>query len=273
MNNQKYLICVDSDGCAIDSMRIKHEKCFGPTLFKIWPVKMDFQLILEQWNSINLNSIERGINRFEGLVRILRFMTEHTLLECPIESLRGLEIWVKNSASLSNEALKEYIKKHKDKLLVQALKWSEKVNEAIEALDESTKTFENVYTTLEKASKLARIVIVSSANKEAIIKEWKELGLNQFVKDTYGQDRGTKAECIADAMKRGYKANKVLMIGDAPGDMRASKANKVFFYPIIPGEENVSWQLLQEEVLEIFVNGKYQQCEKKYIDKFLNHLR
>ena len=27
-----YLICVDSDGCAMDTMNIKHIKCFGPCM-------------------------------------------------------------------------------------------------------------------------------------------------------------------------------------------------------------------------------------------------
>ena len=25
-----YLVCVDSDGCAMDTMDIKHKRCFGP---------------------------------------------------------------------------------------------------------------------------------------------------------------------------------------------------------------------------------------------------
>ena len=31
-----YIICVDSDGCAIDSMTIKHQRCFGPEMIKVW---------------------------------------------------------------------------------------------------------------------------------------------------------------------------------------------------------------------------------------------
>ena len=39
-----YLICVDSDGCAIDSMDIKHVRCFGPCLIKEWD--------LEEWTHV-----------------------------------------------------------------------------------------------------------------------------------------------------------------------------------------------------------------------------
>ena len=31
-----YLICIDSDGCAIDSMDIKHFRCFGPCMVNEW---------------------------------------------------------------------------------------------------------------------------------------------------------------------------------------------------------------------------------------------
>ena len=32
----EFLVCVDSDGCAMDTMEIKHRKCFGPEMIKTW---------------------------------------------------------------------------------------------------------------------------------------------------------------------------------------------------------------------------------------------
>ena len=34
-----FLICVDSDGCAMDTMDIKHFRCFGPCLVEEWNLK------------------------------------------------------------------------------------------------------------------------------------------------------------------------------------------------------------------------------------------
>ncbi|WP_160143055.1 hypothetical protein [Halanaerobium hydrogeniformans] len=31
-----YLLCIDSDGSAIDTMTEKHLKCFGPVLVEVW---------------------------------------------------------------------------------------------------------------------------------------------------------------------------------------------------------------------------------------------
>ena len=34
--SKDFLICVDSDGCIMDTMDIKHFKCFGPCMVKEW---------------------------------------------------------------------------------------------------------------------------------------------------------------------------------------------------------------------------------------------
>ena len=62
-----YLICVDSDGCAVDTMDIKHFRCFGPCMVEEWNLQEWKDAILERWNEINLYSLTRGINRFLGL--------------------------------------------------------------------------------------------------------------------------------------------------------------------------------------------------------------
>lgn len=33
---KEFLICVDSDGCAMDTMDLKHTRCFGPCLTAEW---------------------------------------------------------------------------------------------------------------------------------------------------------------------------------------------------------------------------------------------
>ena len=67
-------------------------------------------------------------------------------------------------------------------------------------------------------------------------------------------------ECVPrkiDMNARKYPADKVLMIGDAPGDHKAAKANGVLFYPILPGREEASWERLHSEALGRFFDGNY----------------
>ena len=44
---REYLVCVDSDGCAIDSMDVKHMKCFGPCMIEQWNLQKHQDEILE----------------------------------------------------------------------------------------------------------------------------------------------------------------------------------------------------------------------------------
>ena len=69
---KKYLICIDSDGCAMDTMNSKHIKCFGPYMVKEWGLETWETSVLNRWNEVNLYTMTRGINRFQGLYRALR---------------------------------------------------------------------------------------------------------------------------------------------------------------------------------------------------------
>ena len=66
-----FLICVDSDGCAVDTMDVKHKRCFGPCMVAEWGLQQWETPILERWNEINLYTMTRGINRFKGLAMAL----------------------------------------------------------------------------------------------------------------------------------------------------------------------------------------------------------
>ena len=71
-----YLLCVDSDGCAMDTMDIKHFKCFGPCMVEEWGLEKWSDAILQRWNEINLYTMTRGINRFKGLAIALKEIHE-----------------------------------------------------------------------------------------------------------------------------------------------------------------------------------------------------
>ena len=48
------------------------------------------------------------------------------------------------------------------------------------------------------------------------------------------------------------------LLGDAPGDLKAAKANHACFYPINPGDEDQSWKRLHDEAAERFFAGAYR---------------
>lgn len=69
---EQFVFCVDSDGCAMDTMTYKHQLFFGPLAADYFAVA-DQASFLKEWDRINLYSRTRGVNRFVGLVMGLEY--------------------------------------------------------------------------------------------------------------------------------------------------------------------------------------------------------
>lgn len=263
----EYLICIDSDGCAMNTMSIKHIQCFGPCMITEWNLEQWEESLLDRWNEINLYEESRGINRFKGLLQILKEVNETYR---PVEDLNDLESWTARTGELSEAALEREIQEIHAPILEKALHWSQTVNRRIAALDENLKQpFLGVKQSLQLASQKADVVIVSSANRQAVEEEWNRCGLLPYVNEVMAQDNGSKAQCIALLLAGGYEKSRVLMIGDAMGDLAAADRNGVYFYPIQVRKENASWEVFQKEILERFCSGQYEQEEQsRWIQEF-----
>ena len=72
------------------------------------------------------------------------------------------------------------------------------------------------------------------------------------------QNVGSKAYCIAELLKKGYDPDKVLMCGDAPGDLQAAEKNGVFYFPILVRKEKASWEEFMEKGFSHLLNGTYE---------------
>ena len=238
-----YLICVDSDGCVMDTMNCKHFHCFGPCMVREWGLEAWEDAILQRWNVINLFSMTRGINHFKGLAKAL---TEISGTYRPIEGVEHLAHWAENAPALSNDALTKAIETAPEPaakgILQKALAWSKAVNAAIVDLDESLKIpYRGAKEGLAAAHCFADVAMVSSANRDAVEEEWGKFGLLEHTDIVLAQDIGSKAACIEAMLRFGYEKDKVLMIGDAPGDCDAAEKNGVYYYPILVNHEKASW--------------------------------
>ena len=268
VKEKEFLICIDSDGSAIDTMTEKHKKAFGPEAVKVWQLEEIEEDFLKKWNKVNLYSHSRGINRFQGLVKTFNDLRAEGY---GLPGLDQIEKWTLESSELSNPALSRAIKNtENNQQLKLALNWSRQVNQEISRLEkDSTKVFAGVKKILAEISAKADLAVVSSANQEALLDEWSSYNLKQHVKVILGQEAGSKADNIKDLKAEGYDQNKILMIGDAPGDLRAAQKNNVLFYPIMPCEEAESWQKFAEEAAAKFFSGDYQgKYEENLIKKF-----
>lgn len=269
-----YLVCVDSDGCVMDTMNCKHFHCFGPCMVTEWGLEAWKDEILDRWNVINLFSMTRGINRFKGLAMALGEINEKYT---PITGIAALQHWADTAPALSNDAVAKAAEDASDpdaKLVLQkALSWSKAVNASIVKLPEELKVpYDGAKEGLAAAHTFADVAMVSSANRDAVEEEWGKFGLLEHTDIVLAQDIGSKAACIAEMLKFGYDPAKVVMIGDAPGDCDAAEKNGVWYYPILVNHEKASWYEAISVAFGKLQKGEYAEYEVQKKREFLANL-
>ncbi len=268
-----YLVCVDSDGCVMDTMNCKHFHCFGPCMVKEWGLEAWEKEILDRWNVINLFSMTRGINRFKGLAMALGEIDRQYT---HIPGIEALQHWADTAPALSNDGVAKAAAEADGEakvILEKALAWSKAVNSAIVALPEEWKVpYDGAAEGLQAAHRFADVAMVSSANRDAVEEEWGKFGLLTHTDIVLAQDIGSKAACIGEMMKFGYDPKKVLMIGDAPGDSDAAKKNGVYYYPILVNHEKESWEEAVCVAYEKLRTGSYDAYGAEKQRAFLQNL-
>lgn len=266
-----YVVCIDSDGCAMDTMEVKHRECFGPQWIKTYGLEEHFDECMELWLSINLYTITRGINRFKGLALALEETERRGLSHT--EGLEAFSAWTKDAKELSNPALMALTQKSDNPCFEKALLWSIRTNRAIHGLPGDDAPFPNVKWAMDEMCKKADLVAVSSANSEAVEAEWTKHCLKEDCRVLLTQEAGSKAFCIGELVKLGYDPKKTLMVGDAPGDKDAAAKNGVFFYPILAGKEGESWSRLLDEAFPKLLDGTFDETyQKQLITEFEKNL-
>jgi hypothetical protein len=274
--NHEFFIGIDSDGCVFDSMEVKQKEFFIPNALKYFNLFPVSKILRETWEFVNLYSVHRGGNRFISMLKVFELLAlrEEIIASgyaCP--DMTPLREWVAKETKLGNASLRKHYADTKDKRLDPVLKWSETVNSEIGEWLHDIPPFLHARTAIEKISAFADIMVISQTPLEAIEHEWLENDLKKYAKMIAAQEHGTKSEHLAITAKSKYNDNRILMIGDAKGDLDAAKNNNVLFYPIIPGEEDYSWKRFIEEGLDRFVNGKFAGAyEDLLIKKFRDSL-
>ncbi len=269
-----YLVGIDSDGCAFDTMELKHKECFIPNIINHWNLQGISKYAREAAEFVNLYSKSRGINRFPALVEVLEWLQKRPEVKARkvnVEIPQSLRDWIARETRLGNPALGEAVEETGDPHLKQALEWSTAVNETVAKIVRGVPPFPYVRESIQKLADKADIMVVSATPQEALQREWEEHDLRQYTRAICGQELGTKKDFLTMAAK--YGTGQTLMIGDAPGDYKAAQANDALFFPVNPGAEEASWKRLYEEGIERFLSGtfagRYQQSLLDEFDRYL----
>ncbi|MBN1249157.1 MAG: HAD family hydrolase [Anaerolineae bacterium] len=268
-----FFVGIDSDGCAFDTMEIKHKECFTPNIIKYWDLQAVSKYAREAAEFVNLYSQWRGINRWPALVMVFDLLRERADVLArnvePPQADRIRAFIADDNFPKSNDGLAAYMKENPDSELDRAWAWTNAVNDTIADMVHGVPPFPGVRESLAFLADKADMIVVSATPLEALRREWQEHNIAQYVEVIAGQEMGKKQLHLQLASEGKYAANHVLMIGDAPGDMKAAKANNALFFPINPGDEETSWQRFHEEAVTKFLNEEYAgDYEAKLIAEF-----
>jgi phosphoglycolate phosphatase-like HAD superfamily hydrolase len=258
----EFFIGIDSDGCAFDTMEIKQKECFCPNTVKHWGLQPVSKYAREAAEFVNLYSKWRGINRWPALVMVFDLLRERPEVQArhaAIPEAPRLRNFIADSAfPKSNDGLKAYMQEHPDPELDTAWAWTTSVNATIADVVYGIPPFPYVRESLEFLQERADMIVVSQTPNEALVREWEEHDIACYVRAIAGQERGTKTLHLELAAKGKYPSDHILMIGDAPGDLKAARANGALFFPINPGHEDESWQRFYEEGVHKFLALEYE---------------
>jgi phosphoglycolate phosphatase-like HAD superfamily hydrolase len=271
--HKDFFVGIDSDGCAFDTMEIKHKECFIPNIIAHWGLQPVSRFAREAAEFVNLYSRWRGINRFPALVMVFDLLAERP--DALQRGYRRIEVaplraWIDKGGALGNPTLTREVQATGDAVLTRALAWSKAVNADVERIVKNVPPFPHVRDCLERLFAVADIVVVSATPGEALHREWTEHDIARFARLICGQEMGSKKEHIRHGAAGKYAPDHILMVGDAPGDMTAARDNGALFFPINPGREEQSWKHFLSEGVNRFLAGTFRGAyEDKLIGEFL----
>ena len=256
---KEFFIGIDSDGCVFDTMEIKHKECFAPMFIKHFGLQAASKYAREVWEFVNLYSKSRGVNRFPALslsLNLLRQRPQVVARKVPVPGTATLDAWISREKALTNSTLKKQIDGG-DTALHRVMEWSMAVNRMIEDIVHDVPPFPMFRESLAKMNAKSDVIVVSQTPTEALEREWMEHGIRDQVRLIAGQELGSKSEHLQRAARGKYEPGRMLMIGDAPGDLKAARAAGALFFPVNPGAEERSWERLFGQGLDRFFEGNY----------------
>ena len=270
-----FFVGLDSDGTVFDSMELKHKDCFIGSLirnFELAPIAHEVHFV---WNYVNLFSQTRGQNRFKALINTFKCLNKIKKVQnfgILFPDLHFLNEWIIKSKSLSNESLlgmSQTIKFEDKKALETIIKWSEEVNEAVKSTVFNLPPMKGAIEAIKIMNPFVDIAVISNTPLEALYRDWAENKILSKVIIVGGQETGTKKEMLKCIINKKYDQDKILIIGDSPGDLTAAKSIKAQFFPIIPKKEELSWELFNQSYFKYFFEKKYfGNQERDQINKF-----
>jgi phosphoglycolate phosphatase-like HAD superfamily hydrolase len=254
------LVGLDSDGCVFDTMETKQRDHFFPLIVRFWGLDRVAAHVTAAAEFVNLRSRWRGRNRFLNLLKTFERLAETDAVRAAgvaLPDLAGLRAYCESGVPLGNPTLASEAARTGDAELRRVLAWSEAVNADIEARMNPAPPFAWAARALALIRERSDAMVISQTPLEALEREWRLHGLAGTVGLVAGQEAGSKTEQLRAVAAGRYRPDRVIVLGDAPGDREAALACGAWFYPIMPGREEASWERFCREDYDRFLAGTF----------------
>jgi phosphoglycolate phosphatase-like HAD superfamily hydrolase len=267
-----FFVGIDSDGCAMDAMDIKHQECFTPCSIKFWNLQPISTIARETALFVNLGSVTRGLNRWLALRQLLDLLRDRADVAergITIPDYPELTDFIDSPHALSDAGVAAWAAANPSPTAERMIAWGDAVNAAIADMVHGCGPFPGVREAMQAMHDDVDEITVSATPMEALRREWSEHGLAGYMQVIAGQEMGSKAEHVQYATDGKYARDHVLLIGDAPGDRDAAARAGCLYYPILPGAEKESWHRFVAEALPRFLHGTFAGTyQRSVIEEF-----
>ena len=271
----KYFVGIDSDGTVFNSMELKHKDCFIGSLirnFDLAPIAHEIHIV---WNYVNIFSINRGTNRFKALLLTFNYLSEMDHIKTfnvKIPNLKILKKWIDKSRQLSNDSLIKFsleVTSNEKYELENVIQWSEDINRMVQITAINLPPMKGALEAMKLVKNNVDLVVISNTPLETLNREWSENNINNNILYIGGQETGTKTQMLKAVAQNKYDPDKILIIGDSPGDLKAAQNINALFFPILPLYEEMSWSEFNKVGYEHFINNSYiGEYQNNQIQKF-----
>src|SRR4051812_7405590 len=129
-----FFVGIDSDGCAFNSMEVKHNDCFSVSLIRTFGLAAISRQVHQVWDFVNLYSQSRGCNRFKAIVLTFDLLRELPRVKrsgVPVPELPYVRDWIAKETTLGNPRLKQLVAEStgpRQQELARVLEWSHGIN-------------------------------------------------------------------------------------------------------------------------------------------------
>ena len=260
----KTFIGIDSDGCVFNSMEIKQKECCHTALIHYWHLEKIETEVRQAAEYIGLYSHNRGRNRFINLYDTVEMLRNNPAVResgIALPEYKDLRTWIDSGTQLTESNLEQEIQKTNSTELQAIQAWSRNVTQCIENATSRILPFTEACTALQHMNTSSDVVVVSQTPQEALLREWETHQLISHVQMIAGLELGTKEEHLRITAYNTYPHDRILLIGDSPGDLNTAQKLDILFYPIHPGNEEQSWKQFHTETYPRFLNGIYSKTE------------